>query len=81
MTWSNYQRMVIYHYKKEASEWDKTRVIASLILNTNVSKQHQKSPTQLIPLWIDKLRKRKRLTEADRDRILEAIKRTEEANK
>ena len=33
---------------------------------------------QLMPLWIDKFgRKRKQITEADRDRILEAIKRNE----
>jgi hypothetical protein len=78
MTWSNYQRVVIHHYKREASEWDRTRVLASLILNTNVGKAHQKTPMQLMPLWIDKFgRKRKQITEADRDRILEAIKRNE----
>lgn len=56
-----------------------TRVLASLILNTNVSRQHQKTPMQLIPLWIDKFgRKRKGITEADRDRILASLKRTEE---
>jgi hypothetical protein len=79
MTWSNYQRVVIHYYKQEAKEWDMTRVLASLILNTNVSRQHQKTPMQLIPLWIDKFgRKRKGITEADRDRILASLKRTEE---
>lgn len=74
----DYLRMVIYNARKEANEWDKFRVLYSFVLNTNVTKQHQKTPSQLLPLWIDNLeRKRKRVTEADRDRILEAIKRTE----
>ena len=80
MEWVDYQRRVIYHYKREAFDWDRTRVLASLILNTNVSTVHQKSPTQLIPLWTDKAN-RKVITEADRDRILEAIRRTEECQK
>lgn len=74
----DYLRLVIYNAKKEATEADRFRVLYSFILNTNVSKQHQKTPSQIMPLWIDNLeRKRKRITEADRDRILEAIKRTE----
>jgi len=75
----DYLRMVIYNAKKEANEWDKLRVLCSFVLNTNVSKQHQKTPKQLIPLWIDNLsRKTKTITKEDRDRILESIKRNEE---
>lgn len=80
MEWVDYQRKVVYHYKQEAKEWDRTRVLASLILNTNVSKAYQKTPMQLIPLWTDKA-ERKKITEEDRDRILEAIRRTEECQK
>jgi len=82
MLWVDYQRMLVFYYRNEANEWDRTRVMTSMILNTNVEKQHQKRPTQLIPLWIDKIGKeRKRITEKDRDRILEAIRRTEECQK
>ena len=75
----DYLRLVIHHAKKEATEWDRFRVMYSFILNTNVSRQHQKTPSQLMPLWTDKIavRKRKRISEADRDRILESIKRNE----
>lgn len=55
MTWANFQRLVIYHQKKDANSWDRTRVVMSYILNTQVEKKHQKKPKEILPLWTDKL--------------------------
>ena len=55
MSWANFQRLVIYHQKKEANSWDRTRVVMSYILNTQVEKKHQKKPKEILPLWTDKL--------------------------
>lgn len=82
MRFVDYIRMFIHKSKEDANEADRTRIIASMILNTNVSKSHQLKPTQFMPLWTDKLgKKKKKITEADRDRILESIRRTEECQK
>ena len=82
MRFVDFMRLVIHKAKEDANEWDRTRVITSMILNTNVGKSHQLKPTQFMPLWTDKLgKKKKRITEADRDRILESIRRTEECQK
>lgn len=54
MTWANYQRLLIHKSFSEANEWDKTRVLMSYILNTQVEKKHQKKPKEILPLWIDK---------------------------
>ena len=59
MTWSNYQRLIVHHYKKEANQWDMTRSLMSYILNTQVEKKHQKKPKEILPLWIDKYYKHK----------------------
>ena len=55
MNWANFQRLVIYHQKKDANSWDRTRVVMSYILNTQVEKKHQKKPKEILPLWTDKL--------------------------
>ena len=55
MSWANFQRLVIYHQKKDANSWDRTRVVMSYILNTQVEKKHQKKPKEILPLWTDKL--------------------------
>ena len=55
MTFVDYIRYSIYVAKKEANEWDKTRVLMSYILNTQVEKKHQKKPKEILPLWTDKL--------------------------
>jgi len=76
MEWVNYQRKVINHYSNEAKEWERTRTIYSILYNTH--SKIQMKPELLIPLWKDKTIERKKITTADRDRVLEAIKRTEE---
>jgi hypothetical protein len=82
MTWANYQRLVVYHYKKEADEWDRTRVILSYILNTQVEKKHQKKPKQILPLWIDKiaelekierLKKQAKITQEEKEEMLKRV--------
>jgi len=79
MTWSNYQRVVIGHYKREAREWERVRVIYSILYNVN-SKTSMKAE-HLIPIWSDKLIPKKVITKEDRDRILESIRRNEECQK
>ena len=56
MTLMDYIRYVIHISTKEANEWDRTRVLMSYILNTQVEKKNQKKPKDIIPLWIDKYR-------------------------
>ena len=56
MTFVDYVRYIIYCAKKDANEWDRTRVLMSYILNTQVEKKHQKKPKDIIPLWTDKYR-------------------------
>ena len=56
MTFVDYVRYIIYCAKKDANEWDKTRVLMSYILNTQVEKKHQKKPKDIIQLWTDKYR-------------------------
>jgi hypothetical protein len=56
MTFIDYIRYVIHFAKKDADEWDRTRVLMSYILNTQVEKRHQKKPKDIIPLWTDKYR-------------------------
>jgi hypothetical protein len=55
MTFLNYLRLVIHQAKKEANEWERTRVTLSYILNTQVEKKHQKKPKDILPLWTDNL--------------------------
>lgn len=55
MTLLDYFRLVIHKNKEEANEWDRTRVLMSYILNTQVEKKHQKKPKEILPLWTDKL--------------------------
>ena len=43
MTFVDYVRYIIYCAKKDANEWDKTRVLMSYILNTQVEKKHQRN--------------------------------------
>lgn len=56
MTLMDYIRYVIHISTKDANEWDRTRVLMSYILNTQVEKKNQKKPKDIIPLWIDKYR-------------------------
>ena len=56
MTFIDYMRYTIYVSSKEANEWDRTRIMMSYILNTQVEKKNQKKPKEIIPLWIDKYR-------------------------
>ena len=56
MTLMDYIRYVIHISTKEANEWDRTRVLMSYILNTQVEKKNQKKPREIIPLWTDKYR-------------------------
>jgi hypothetical protein len=56
MTLMDYIRYVIHISTKEANEWDRTRVLMSYILNTQVEKKNQKKPKVIIQLWIDKYR-------------------------
>lgn len=82
MTFLDYLRMVIYNAKKEATEWDKTRVVLSYILNTQVEKKHQKKPKQILPLWIDKiaelekierLKKQAKVTQEEKEQMLKRV--------
>jgi hypothetical protein len=56
MTLMDYMRYTIHISTKEANEWDRTRVLMSYILNTQVEKKNQKKPKDIIPLWTDKYR-------------------------
>jgi hypothetical protein len=56
MTLMDYMRYSIHISTKEANEWDRTRVLMSYILNTQVEKKNQKKPKEIIPLWTDKYR-------------------------
>jgi hypothetical protein len=56
MTLMDYMRYSIHISTYEANEWDRTRVLMSYILNTQVEKKNQKKPKEIIPLWTDKYR-------------------------
>jgi hypothetical protein len=82
MTWTNFQRLLIYHHKKEAMMWDKTRVLLSYILNVNVEKKNQKKPSQILPLWtdkidrlrkIEKLKQMPKITQEDKESMLKQV--------
>lgn len=54
-TWGEFQLRVYHHFKSEAIEWDRTRNIMAYILNVNCTKSgQQKTPQQIVKLWIDK---------------------------
>jgi hypothetical protein len=60
MTWGNYNRYAYGFIKRQTKQWEHTRMVVSMIYNTNVSKKHdQKKPEQIQPLWTDKLGKKK----------------------
>lgn len=61
MTWANYNRVVYGHIKKETKQWEHTRMLVSMLYNTNVTKKHdQKAPDKILPLWTDNLGKIKK---------------------
>ena len=78
MTFVDYYRYFIYKRKQDADEWDRTRVLMSYILNTQVEKKHQKKPKEILPLWTDILsRLNKKITittQKDKEAILEKLK-------
>ena len=60
MTWADYNRYAYGFIKKQTKQWEHTRMIISMVYNTNVTKRHeQKKPEQILPLWTDKLGKAK----------------------
>lgn len=59
MTFVDYLRFCIYKAKQEYNEWDRTRVLMSYILNTQVEKKHQKKPREILPMPFDKLNRLK----------------------
>ena len=61
MTWTDYNRVVYGHIKKETKQWEHTRSIVAMLYNTNVGKKHdQKAADKLMPLWTDNLGKPKK---------------------
>lgn len=61
MTWADYNRYSFGQLKKEAKQWEHTRLIIAMVHNVNVAKkQDQKDATKIIPLWTDKLGKPKK---------------------
>ena len=79
MRFVDYLRMAIYKAKEEANEWDRFRVLYSIINNVNASKKSdQKKPREMLPLWIDKwgiLKKKpiKAPTEEEKQQMLERV--------
>jgi hypothetical protein len=67
MTLVDFYRYLIYKQREKAEEWDRTRVLMSYILNTQVEKKHQKKPRQILPLWIDNIEKAKKVREFKED--------------
>jgi hypothetical protein len=62
MTWADYNRYAYGHIKRTTKEWEHTRMLISMIYNTNVTKKHdQKNPDKILPLWTDNLGKVKKL--------------------
>ena len=61
MTWVDYNRYAFGRVKRDALDWEHTRLVISVLHNINVSKKSdQKRPEQILTLWIDKLGKPKK---------------------
>lgn len=63
MTLVDFYRYYVYKQKEQAEEWNRTRVLMSYILNTQVEKKYQKKPKQILPLWTDNIEKAKKVRE------------------
>lgn len=50
----DYQRYAKGHFEREENEWERTRLIVSLIYNTNAKKGSQKKLEEILPLNKDK---------------------------
>ena len=78
MSFVDYLRLCIHKNKEVAREWEHTRLLYSIILNTNVTKKSdQKKPKQIIPLWTDKLeiiKKRPIPTQEEKEEMLKRVK-------
>ncbi len=61
MCFLDYLRLCVHKNLEVAREWEHTRVLYSIILNTSVSKKSdQKEPKRIMPLWTDRLETLKR---------------------
>jgi hypothetical protein len=81
MTWNEYHRACSFFHHSQELEWERTRWLGALIFNANSKKS--KTPQQLVPLQLDKKRKKNTLltTPDDVTRILEAAqKRKQQQN-
>jgi hypothetical protein len=77
MTWANYNRVVYGHIKKQTKQWEHTRMLVSMLYNTNVSKKHdQKTPDKILPLWTDNLGKvrKPKLKSVTKEEFYEVVK-------
>jgi hypothetical protein len=77
MTWANYNRVVYGHIKKQTKQWEHTRMLVSMLYNTNVGKkQDQKTPDKILPLWTDNLGKVKKpkLQSVTKEEFYEVVK-------
>jgi predicted amidophosphoribosyltransferase len=71
MTWNDYHRACSGFHHRAELQWEQTRYLAALIFNANSKKS--KTPQQLVPLNLDKKRKKQGgvTTQEDIARILE----------
>lgn len=61
MTWADYNRYAYGKLKRDTQKWEHTRVMLSMIYNTNVTKRHdQRTPEKILPLWTDRIGKQKK---------------------
>lgn len=70
MTLTDYMRYSKGFFEREENEWERTRIIAALIYNSNASKGKQKKVEDLIPLNKDKAYAKQRVKKAQEARRL-----------
>jgi hypothetical protein len=80
MCFVDYLRLCIHKNLEVAREWEHTRVLYSIVLNTSVSKKSdQREPKRLMPLWTDRLEVLKRKpkktpTQEEKEQMLNRVK-------
>lgn len=66
MNLADYERYCKGHFSRLENEWEQTRLIYSVLYNTNVKKGKQKKVEELIPLKKDLIYAKERLKKAEK---------------